>query len=396
MLNSGDQTGLFQYQGNFIEIPLAPVNFEGVALDSNNVLLSWDNFTGPDSFNVYRGIQKENLDTIAVNITEKTYLDSSVIVDQQYWYQISRVQAGSPEVYSVIFSVIPHRPARLKAVKFFPPNQLLLNSSLALSQCANNAENFYLRIGGINPETAILSQNLKDILISWPVDRSLPDIDTLLISDLSDSSGTPVDQRDLKLVVSFEQPEQTAPYIVRAEFSDNKHLSVKFSQPMKQPELENPANYILEPDIPILSVRSADPSNQTVEIDLAPNKPIGPVGIRYDLIVKNLISESGVLLNQSIGFRITFLFVAKNLSKVYVYPNPAKSFLKFARLTKNAELEIYNSSGILIRKLLVETIDGGFDWNLLDRDNLPIPSGIYIYRVFNDIESYWGKFAVVR
>ena len=396
LLNDGSQNRLYQYQGDIVEIPFPPANFEALALDSNTVLLTWDNFNEPDSFCVYRGIQKEQLDILALNWTEKSYLDSSVTVDQEYWYQISRIQIGSPEVYSQITSVIPHRPARLKLSKLFPPNQLLLQFSLAMSESANKAKNYLLKSFARNPETALLSQNLKDVLLTWPIDQPLPQNDSLILSNLSDSSGTPIDQRDLKLAVTFENVEGVKPYIVRAEFSDNKHLLVEFSQPMRQSELFVPANYSLEPNIPILSVRFVEASDRTVELEIAPDKPIGPVGFRYDLIVKNLFSESGIPLNQSIGFRLTFLFVANDLSKVYVYPNPVKSHLTFARLTKNAEIEIYNSSGILIRKLLVATIDGGFDWNLLDKDNLPIPSGIYIYRVFNDNESYWKKFAVVR
>ena len=68
----------------------------------------------------------------------------------------------------------------------------------------------------------------------------------------------------------------------------------------------------------------------------------------------------------------------------------------FAKLTPNTQIEIYNSSGIQIRKLEANTLDGGYEWNLLDNNMNRLPSGVYIYRVFNQNESYWGKFAVVQ
>ena len=83
-------------------------------------------------------------------------------------------------------------------------------------------------------------------------------------------------------------------------------------------------------------------------------------------------------------------------SNVYVYPDPARFELIFANLTGEAEIEIFNISGILVKKLQVVTTDGGFNWNLRDENETGIPAGVYLYRVFNKKESHWGKFAVVK
>ena len=70
--------------------------------------------------------------------------------------------------------------------------------------------------------------------------------------------------------------------------------------------------------------------------------------------------------------------------------------MTFANLTRKATIEIYNLRGLRVQVLNIDTWDGGYLWNLRDENGRRLPAGIYLYRVFNERESHWGKFAVVR
>jgi len=394
LLNNGQQNRLFNFRDGGAVIPMNPINLQAVALDSNHVKLTWENFVQPDSFRIYRNTEQERLDLLASGWTQKMFIDSTVLVDQQYWYQVSRLQGNSSESYSKKVTVIPHRPARIENVKIVPPNQILLTFSLPMSEAVQNTKNFILSHSSVNPETAAQSPNLREVLLSWSV--GLPKLDTLKISNITDSSGTPLDLGGRMNEISNEIVTNDMLYIVRAEFKSSKILQLEFNGSVELQGLLNPENYRVEPDIEVQSVKSIDASNNLVNLELSSSRPIGPIGTQYDLYVKNLIGQSGVSLNQEIGHQITFLFVANDLKNVYVYPNPAKTYLKFAQLTSSAEIEIYNSSGIKIQNLEINTLDGGFEWNLFDENQSLVPSGIYLYRVFNENESHWGKFAIVR
>ena len=76
--------------------------------------------------------------------------------------------------------------------------------------------------------------------------------------------------------------------------------------------------------------------------------------------------------------------------------------MTFANLPQRVKIVIFTISGIKVSEIEENTGTGGVDFNLRDRNNELISSGIYIYRIFrldnsnNEVEVKVGKFAVIK
>ncbi len=80
---------------------------------------------------------------------------------------------------------------------------------------------------------------------------------------------------------------------------------------------------------------------------------------------------------------------AQNLNKISVFPNPYfgannlevnkfQRFVRFTNLPKNVSISIFSLAGVFIQKITKNDNSQYLDWNLQNKDNLPVASGIYI------------------
>ena len=78
-----------------------------------------------------------------------------------------------------------------------------------------------------------------------------------------------------------------------------------------------------------------------------------------------------------------------NIDKISVFPNPYfasndnetdkySRFVRFIGLPKNVTIRIYSLSGVFVQRLEKSDNSQFMDWNLLNKDNLPVASGIYL------------------
>lgn len=78
-----------------------------------------------------------------------------------------------------------------------------------------------------------------------------------------------------------------------------------------------------------------------------------------------------------------------NLDQLSVFPNPYfgaqglennkyQRFMRFTGIPATATIKIFSLSGVFIQELQKEAGSQYIDWNLLNKDNLPVASGIYI------------------
>jgi hypothetical protein len=126
------------------------------------------------------------------------------------------------------------------------------------------------------------------------------------------------------------------------------------------------------------------------------------------LRINNLLSDGfsgNIPINTGAGSYVVLSSFAKNLSDVYVYPNPTKEStdkVTFANLPQRAKISIWTIDGTLINEIEETDGNGGVDFNLMDLNGNKISSGIYFYRIVqldetgNEGEEKLGKFAVVR
>jgi hypothetical protein len=87
--------------------------------------------------------------------------------------------------------------------------------------------------------------------------------------------------------------------------------------------------------------------------------------------------------------------------EIVVYPNPYRAnlnqdYLTIAGLPETATIQIFSSTGRLLRTLEENDGNGGIDWDLKNEADEEVPSGIYIYSVKSGDQSTKGKFAVIR
>ncbi|MCK7523050.1 MAG: T9SS type A sorting domain-containing protein [Ignavibacteriales bacterium] len=139
-------------------------------------------------------------------------------------------------------------------------------------------------------------------------------------------------------------------------------------------------------------------------------KPVGSVGKEYVLKISNLKSSAQtgtVQIASGAGSYLVLTSFAKDLSDVYVYPQPAKvqdglGKITFANLPIKAKILILNLQGKQIAAIEENNGDGGVEFSLKDKNGDALNSGIYIYRIVrldnsgNEVEEKIGKFAIIQ
>jgi hypothetical protein len=102
--------------------------------------------------------------------------------------------------------------------------------------------------------------------------------------------------------------------------------------------------------------------------------------------------------------------VAGDLSRVHTVPDPYyvtnsleitpnTKILKFVNLPNRAIVRIYSVSGVLVQVLTLNDVTGGGEltWNLRNRNNQFVASGVYFYHVEGpDGQTKVGRFTVVN
>ncbi len=120
--------------------------------------------------------------------------------------------------------------------------------------------------------------------------------------------------------------------------------------------------------------------------------------------IANLDSYVSNVVSVETSFR-----TSKDLEGVMTVPNPYKKgistvdFIAFARLTKEAEINIYTLSGILIRTLThspaeVDPLGPGIEkWDLKNEDGEEVASGLYVWVVTNPAgDKKIGRLVIIR
>jgi len=139
-------------------------------------------------------------------------------------------------------------------------------------------------------------------------------------------------------------------------------------------------------------------------------KPVGSVGKEYVLRISNIKSSSqtgGLQITSGAGSFLVLTSFAKDLSDVYVYPQPSKvqnglGKITFANLPNRVKILILNLEGKQIATVEEKNGDGGVEFILRDQSGDALNSGIYIYRIVsldetgNEVEEKLGKFAVIQ
>lgn len=130
------------------------------------------------------------------------------------------------------------------------------------------------------------------------------------------------------------------------------------------------------------------------------NLTIQPIDEKNDYeFYPETIQVNNINQDQKVDFNAVKIF-RDTLENLVVYPNPWKSVTDeekviFKNLTRNCKIEVFSISGE--RVFEVNTKENQYVWDLNNKGNRKIASGIYLYVVSNDSgEEKRGKLAIIK
>jgi subtilisin family serine protease len=359
------------------------------------------------SFYIYRGMTRDNL-SLYDSTNSNLYNDFLVKDSTHYFYSVKAFSSDKPiplSDFSLLIDVYVHKQARIISIENKSGKSIQVKFNENIKTKIENLKAFEL-LPGIYPNS-ISAASQTSYLLTFRNDFS-PGMNKIAVSSLNDFYNSPV--KNDTITFNVENIVETSYLLIsNYEIINPFRIKITFNLPVDSASAKNITNYTFEPANSIESV-DIDHSGFIIYLNLEKKKPVGSVGIQYRLKINNLFSslESGnISIAPETGSYIVLTEVAEDLSGVYVYPSPVKisnssGKMTFANLPSKVKIIIFNINGIRINEIAESTTTGGVEYNLRDKNNELISSGIYIYRIVrldgfnNEVETKVGKFSVIK
>ncbi|MEJ2507214.1 MAG: fibronectin type III domain-containing protein, partial [Ignavibacteriaceae bacterium] len=362
-----------------------PFNVIGYSIDSNSVSLTWNG--NVNQYYIFRGKNIKGLDSIATSNTN-SYNDSGLKNNTYYYYSIRAYDAAKPNSESDLtppIKVFVHNPGRILSVKASGENSIAVIFSEKMSNTIENLESFTLNNSEYPNSISPASQ--YSYLITFK--NAIPlGTNLLSVKNLKDLYGSPVP--DSTLQFNMDSTIAIKKFFI-SSFNIESPYSIKiiFNKEVDESSALNTENYFFSPDNKVTSISVDDNDPKVIYLNLKGQKPVGSIGKEYVLRIKNVRSSSSsgnIEINSGAGSYIVLTGFAKDLSDVYVYPNPVKivdanSKITFANLPNSVKITIWTINGTKCSEVKENDGNGGVDFNLRNFDGELLSSGIYIYRV---------------
>lgn len=380
-----------------------PFALEGFSSDSSSAKLSW--YGDGQKYRIFRGDSPDELiliDSVSIN----SYTDSNLSKNHRYYYSVQAVNNSYQEPYSGLSKIIEiyvHNPAKVVGVDASTPKNLIIRFDERIKTTIENLKAF--KVINFGFPNSISPADQFSYLLTF--NSELPaGNNKLIVNGLRDFYNSPIQSDTIEFNVMI-LPFQEEFFVTGSKIINPYKVSLNFNLSVDEVSAMNKNNYSFSPQNRINSVTV---DGNTVTLDLTGGNPIGSVGREYVLQISNLKSSSAfgnLPIKSGAGSYIVLTGVAKDLSDVYVYPNPVRvgdgsTRLTFSNLTSRVKINIFSLSGNHIKELISITDNGGVDYDLTDEKGEKIPSGIYIYRIVsldesrNETQEVFGKFAVIR
>jgi hypothetical protein len=388
-----------------------PFSLQGYSIDSALVHLRW---TGAgERFLIYRGTDKNNL-ALYDSIAGTVYNDENVENRTTYFYSVQAYNGQKLYSYSDLSTPVPvfvHNSGRIIKAESKSANTVQIYFSERINPTVLNLQSFRILPEGFTElllPVSVSPATQYSYLLSF--NGSLPEGNAFAaVYDLKDYFGSPVREDGVQFIITAEEYSEKF-YITSHEILNPYLIKVEFNMEVDMSSASSVSNYSFEPANYVQRVDIDETNRNIIYLHLEKRRPIGAVGIEYKLIINDLISSESsgsIRINQGAGSIIILTAFAADLSKVYVYPNPAKggeghSKITFAGLPQKAKIIIFNLNGERLKSLEETNGDGGVSIDLIDDYGKAFGSGVYIFRVVrldasnNEVEEKLGKFAVVR
>jgi len=381
-----------------------PYNLSGYSIGSSTVQLNW--ISNSPKFYIYKGLNKNNL-ILFDSTSISTFYDFDIILDSTYYYAIKAFDSSKPEPLSGmsnIIEVFAHTPAKPTNAISNSNRSVIVTFSEKMKNTIENLQSF--EVPTVGYPNSITASDQYSYLLSF--NQNLPAGEQkVIVQNIKDFYNSPIEKDSLTFTVTQVIEEPTF-FVSNFEIINAYKIKLSFNYPVDVTSALNVNNYAFQPVNKVTSVTIDANDSKIVYLDLSNQKPVGSIGKEYVLRISNLFSNvasGSIQINSGAGSYVVLSTYAKDLSDVYVYPNPTKEGtekITFANLPQRAKITIWTIDGILISEVEETDGNGGVDYDLTDLSGNKISSGIYFYRIVqldelrNEGEAKLGKFAVVR
>ena len=378
-----------------------PVITKGYSKDSNHIYIEWKG--NGNIFRIFRNDSIKNL-TLIDSTSDNYYMDS-VLSNRYYFYSVQSYDNAKNKYsgLSNVKKIFSHQPAKLINVDAKSSKNLIAEFNSKISGRVTKVIDFVVD-SSIYPNSVIINNDNSYLLNFIPQLKA--GLHSLKVNGLVDFYGSPVDSNSINFTVSTVE-QKSEFFITKYALLNSNHVLLQFNLDVDKLSAMNKDNYDFNPANKIKGI-SIDPDSSS-KIIIATEYPVGSIGKKYTLKIKNLVSSEAtgkIPINDGAGSSVFLSSFANNLDNVYNYPNPVKltenQFVTFANLTKSCEIYIFTLNGKPINKLVENNGDGGLSWDLTNENGIKIDSGIYLYIVRtldgnkNVTQEKIGKIAVIK
>ncbi len=383
-----------------------PYNLEGYSISSDTIKLNW---SGDGSkYYIYRSLSP--VDLVLIDSTNTPYyFDVNIGNNINYYYAVQSFDLNKTEHLSALSKTVEiysHTPAVPIIAESKSHKSIIVTFSEKIKTTIDNINSF--EISEFGYPNSVSANNQFSYLLSF--DKDLPvGTSSLIIRDLKDFYNSPIYSDTLHFNITPTQFSESF-YVTSFEIVNAYKIKIIFNIKVDETSAYNIANYIFEPENRVSAVTVDQDNAKIIYLDLSNQKPVGSVGKEYVLRIENLISDfstGNVPINEGAGSYLVLSSFAKDLSNVYVYPNPARNIsidskITFANLLKQAKISIWTIDGNFVNEIEETDGNGGADFLLKDNNGNQLSTGIYFYRVVqfddqhNEGEEKLGKFVIIK
>lgn len=398
----------FFYEQNFLYTgPKTVTSLTGKVLGPTEVQLNWQASSNATSYDILRVQDPDSASAgiLISGVTGTTFEDSNAPAGSEFLYVMrSRNPGLSPDSsgFGNFMIFRPHPLPKVDSVVAVSARQVEVYFTETVLDRQEDKGKFKLndefpaialsKTG--NPGKRLVLSFAKSFTEGWNqlvIDTTFQDGDFACLDPGSRSQS-----------FFYEQIEEEALYLNRWEAVSDQEAILYFNLPLEEVSALDSTNYSVLPTGAATAVEWASDDMDAVKVTIDPAR-IGALGYAVSITATDVCAINDICVSEE-GSTATFSSHKADLSEVFAYPNPAirhEQFdgIRFANLTQQATIKVYNVSGRYVNTIEEKDGDGGVEWDLRDVERKRLKPGIYIYHVTTEeegVEEFVGKLSVVE
>jgi len=378
------KTTFYEYKDDVIIEP--PTNFSGYANGPNSAILSWKAVAEANKYLI--GILEGSIGEF-IGSTNSNQVEVPGLENNRYYTFFLASESSDNDTSSVsnfldLVDVYTHDLYSPINAELTTDNRINIEFDGQLRNGYSNLSSVYFKENDdlIFPNSSIASGN--NLILTFENSQNIEKyLETEInIKSIFDVFNSPTNEAKIILKDNRKTIEDEI-YLYRLTVNkENKSITLEFSEEIDESGLLID-NYSLNTFGKIIKVEFK--SNKSVEVYLDEDIFTYGRGINYIITVKNVSSSNGKNITKGAGNSLGFTISADDGLNSHVFPSPVSlnedEYMTFANLPTNANVLIYTIETNLLKELKERDGNGGVRWDFIDKSNIKILPGIYLYKV---------------